>query len=132
MVVSEGQKAQPNAAVLKWIESVDLEQTYLSATTIGEIRYGIARLPQSARRSALDGWLTTMLVAGFHERIIDFDTRAALAWGDILASAVRRGATMQKVDAQIAAIAKVHSLTLVTRNARHFAGCGIEVLDPWS
>jgi hypothetical protein len=52
-------------------------------------------------------------------------------WGEIVAEAGSRGATLPTIDAQIAACARAHGLTLVTRNARHFAGTGIELIDPW-
>jgi toxin FitB len=130
-VISEGQKPKPNAALARWLASALVSQTYITTVNLGEIRYGIALLPKGRRREELDRWLSQELIPRFRDRIIAFDSLAALAWSDILANAARRGTKMPRVDAQIAAMAKVHSLTLVTRNSRHFVDCGIDVIDPW-
>ncbi len=132
MVVSEGTKSRPNRKVAAWLGDQPSDSCYLSAFTIGEIQYGIARLTvDSSRRAELTRWLREVLLVEFRDRIVPFDLDASLVWGEIVAEAGSRGATLPTIDAQIAACARAHGLTLVTRNARHFAGTGIEVIDPW-
>ena len=49
-----------------------------------------------------------------------------------MADAQRSGQALDAMDYFIAASASVHGMTLATRNIRRFAGCGIELIDPWS
>ena len=60
------------------------------------------------------------------------DQEAAVIWGEIMGDGDRLGRPKPMADAQIAAVARRHNLTLVTRNTRDFAGMGVGVLDPWT
>ncbi len=95
--------------------------------TLGEIRVGIDRLcdrdPDQAEVFAR--WLGE-LRSRFVDRILPIDARVADEWGRLNAVASRN-----TVDSLIAATARVHELTVVTRNTRDFEGCGVSLLDPW-
>jgi predicted nucleic acid-binding protein len=100
---------------------------FLPVQTIGELRQGIENLrhrgdhPQAQR---LEKWFESML-AKFASRILDFVTESAQMWGILM------GPNNQNpVDRQIAAIALVYDLTVVTRNADDFAGTGVRLLNP--
>jgi predicted nucleic acid-binding protein len=54
-----------------------------------------------------------------------------MIWGDLMGEADRRGRPRAAVDAQVAATARQHDLTLVTRNTADFAGLGVRPLNPW-
>jgi toxin FitB len=56
-VISELVKAKPEPGVTRWIEATDENLLYLSVLTVGEIRCGIAALPQASRRAILEAWL---------------------------------------------------------------------------
>ena len=56
-IISELVKPRPEASVTAWIEGTDESLLYLSVLTLGEIRRGIAALPQSRRRATLEAWL---------------------------------------------------------------------------
>ena len=56
-VISELVKPRPEAPVTAWIEGTDESLLYLSVLTLGEIRRGMAALPQSRRRATLEAWL---------------------------------------------------------------------------
>ncbi len=133
MTVSEGSKPQPDTSVAAWLEAQSIDVCYISVLTLGEIRFGIERLPNaSARRGVISQWVHDTLLPTFGNRILAFDAEAALVWGSIVAASLGRGLTIPTVDAQIAATARVHDLTLVTRNTRHFAATGVRIIDPWS
>lgn len=60
-------------------------------------------------------------------RSLSFDDAAASTYGRIAADLRRRGKEIGACDAMIAAVARLHGLTVVTRNVRHFSR--VEGLD---
>lgn len=131
-VVSESLKSRRHEAVADWLATHSITDCYLSVMTIGELQHGISRLPAAgARRAELTRALHHLILVTFGDRVISFDVDAALAWGDIVATGIARGQKPPTVDSQIAATAKTHGLTLVTRNVRDFAQMGIDIVNPW-
>ena len=57
--------------------------------------------------------------------------RSAQAYGALAAAADRRGARIRIVDGQIAAIAKVHRMSVATRDVSGFLHTGVVVVNPW-
>lgn len=130
--VSEWVKPRPDLGLVRWLDEVDEDRTYLSVLTVGELRKGIERLPEGAKKRRLGGWLTDELVDRFAGRILPVDVAVADLWGGLLAVAQSQGASVAAVDGLIAATALVHGLEVVTRNAEHFAPVGVGVLNPWT
>jgi len=124
-IFSELRKRSPEATA--WIRSVDPASIHLSVVTVGELAKGAAL---KARRdpaggAALSRWLDTLR----HQhagRILPIDEKIALAWALIAAERPRGMA-----DELIAATARVHGMTVVTRNGADFADAGVPVLNPW-
>ena len=123
-VVSELMHPSPAAAVLGWFSTELADELYTSAITEAEIFYGIELLPPGKRRSALLVGAETMFDQVFSGRVLAFDEEAARVFSRIAAGRRRRGRPMAELDAQIAAIACVHSAALATRNTADFEGCG--------
>lgn len=123
--VRKGGKCDPNVAA--WWESVDDADIYLSVLVLGEIRKGVerARSNDPVRARALEKWLTTV-VESFAERILPVDQAVADEWGRM--SAKRPVST---VDALLAASAKVHGMTLATRNVSDVADLGADFINPF-
>ena len=130
-VVSELVRARPEQRVLDWVAAHLPADLYLSAITLGELIRGIAKLPTGRRRSTLRHWLDTDLRREFEGRILAFDQSTAMTWGDLMGEADRRGRPRAAIDAQIAATALQHDLTLATRNSADFAGLGVRLFNPW-
>jgi predicted nucleic acid-binding protein len=127
-IISEVRKgAQCNANVAAWYASIDDSEIYLSALVMGEIRKGIerARGTNPAQAQALDQWLAT-LTESFADRLLPVDQPVADEWGRM--SAKR---SVPVIDALLAATAKVHGLTLVTRNLSDVADLGALVQNPF-
>ena len=131
-VLSELVKPCPAEAVVRWVEAHDEGDFFLSVLTLGEIRKGIDRLEDGPRRRALEGWLDTDLADRFAGRILPIDRPVALEWGRLPARAEKEGGPLPLVDSMLAATARVHRLTVVTRNVSHLKRCGAEVADPWA
>lgn len=131
-VISELVKAKPEARVTNWIDATDETLLYLSVLTLGEIRKGIASLPHSARRAALEAWLDHDLMLRFSDRILPIDQQVADRWGRMAGSAAARKSPLPVIDGLFAATAQQHDLIFVTRNTRDIAATGVQAFDPWT
>lgn len=131
-VISEGAKPRPDTGVMDWLASIDEEQLHLSIVSLAELRHGIERLDAGRRKTALDLWLTEQLPLRFDNRLLPVDAETADAWGRIVEAAQAAGRPIGAMDAFIAATAKRHQFTLVTRNVADFEATGIRLFNPWS
>jgi predicted nucleic acid-binding protein len=129
--VSELVRSKPEPRVLEWIEAADESLLYLSVLTLGEIRKGVAGLPQSKRRTQLETWLELELQARFSGRILPIDAAVADRWGLLAAAAKSTGKSLSAIDGLLAATALQHNLTIVSRNVSDFANTQTPILDPW-
>ncbi len=129
-VISELVKKSPDKNVLNWLKSTPSENLYLSVITVGEIRKGLSKLPESGRKDSLTKWLNA-LIEDYKNRILTIDLTVAENWGNLQGKAEKEGNPMPVIDGLIAAIAYTHNLVLVTRNVSDFEPGGIPVKNPW-
>jgi len=128
-VISEIQKSRCNQKVKDFIDGLAGEDLYICSITIGEICYGIEKLPAGKKKHELAVWLYGKLPEWFNGRVISLDTETMTEWGKIRANTDR---TMPAADSMIASAAITHHLTLVTRNTRDFDGVeGLMLINPW-
>jgi toxin FitB len=127
-VVSELVRTRPDARVRRFIQAVPDGALHLSVLSVGEIRAGVERLADGARKERLRLWLEQDLPAWFESRLLPVSAAVADRWGRLLASAPR---PIPAVDSLLAATALHHELRLVTRNERDFEVPGLEVVNPW-
>lgn len=130
-VISELTQLAPNSLVKAWLQTVPSDAVFLSVITIGEIRKGLVKLPESKKKAQLTLWLNT-LVHEYNERILPFDLTVAEKWGIMQGNAAQAGTPMSTLDGFIAATASVHNLIIVTRNERDFLPSRIPLLNPWT
>jgi predicted nucleic acid-binding protein len=117
------------------IEWMDLHSSdlFLSAVTIAEISDGIAKaVREGAKRKAtnLSAWLRTVLHL-YGDRVLSFDVSTAEIAGVLADLARGRGHSPSFADIAIAATARHHELTILSRNTRHFAPMDVAVTDPF-
>lgn len=126
-VVSEIQKARPDANVRRWFDSVDDGELYLSVLVVGEIRQGVERLRrrEPKRAGAYESWLADLRLR-YRDRIVPISGEIAEEWGRLNVPD-----PLGVIDGLLAATAKVAGLTLVTRNTAHVARTGVALLDPF-
>lgn len=130
-VLSEVTRPAPDTRVLDWLDGLDEDRSFISVVSIAEIRRGVALMDEGRKREALAEWLARDLPQRFEQRVIPVDEPVALAWGDLMGLAKRRGRVLSSMDGLIAATAIARELTLATRNTKDFEGFGLELLDPW-
>ena len=131
-VVSEGVRKQPNSRVVNWIAAEPTSDTAISIVTLAELREGASTVQEEAKRDRFAKWIDTEIVDTFGNRTLPLTTEILIAWLDLSRKLRARGRTRDPADLLIAATARVHNLTLVTRNSRHFASTGVVVYDPWN
>jgi predicted nucleic acid-binding protein len=131
-VVSELMRAEPAEAVLTWTDAQVPTDLHLTAITVAELLYGVARLPDGRRKALLAEQIGVMLESQFDHRVTAFDETAAAHYADIVARRERAGRPVTTADAQIAAICRSHDATIATRNIDDFTATGVTVVNPWS
>jgi predicted nucleic acid-binding protein len=129
--ISELVRLKPEPRVMAWMQAAEETLLYLSVLTLGEIRKGLAGLPQGKRRTHLETWLEIELGARFAGRILPIDVPVADRWGLLAATAIKEGKTLSTIDGLLAATALHHNLTVVSRNVSDFADTRVQVLNPW-
>lgn len=130
-IVSEWVRPRPDPGVIEWLENADEDRVFISVITLAELRHGIERLKDGARRKRLDEWLRDELPQRFPGRMLPVDEAVGDAWGRLMLRSQRAGRPLQPMDGFIAAIALVHALGLVTRNAADFTPVLKTVINPW-
>lgn len=132
-VISEFIKPAPNAGLVAWIREQSELTLYISAVSLGEIQEGIAALHPSAKRTKLQAWLDGDLRRRFSGRVLMVCDDVCIIWGHIRAQSAKRGNTLSKMDALIAASALFHKAAVVTRNVDDFKSVtGLNLIKPWS
>lgn len=126
-VLSETRKKKPDVGVLKFLQSTEAAELYLSVLTMGEFRKGVlAKTREDADAGRrLSAWVDG-LEASFADRILKIDLPIVRLWGEWSSERPR-----PVVDTLLAATAAVHELTLVTRNLRDVADLLVKTVNPW-
>jgi toxin FitB len=130
-VVSETRKKErADPGVVRFFDHVVAsgEPVYLSVVSVGELRRGVELIRhrgETGQAKLLEAWLT-MVLNQYGENILSFEADAAQVWGRL-----RVPDPMHELDKQIAAIALVNDLTVVTRNTADFEGTGVKLINPF-
>ena len=101
---------------------------YLAVQTIGELRRGVERIRargDDAQAKLLETWLKT-IIQDYSDKILAFDEDSAQVWGRLMSPN-----NQHPIDKQIAAIALIHDLTVVTRNVADFSETGVRLFNPF-
>jgi toxin FitB len=131
-VVSELMRAVPSATVLAWFNAQAADTLWLSSVAASELLYGVARLPEGARKEHLARAITDMLEQDFSGRILSFDLASASVYATLVARREQKGLPIAMADAQIAATCIAYGAELATRNQKHFADLGMPLINPWN
>ena len=127
-VISEAIKANPNKNVLYKLEIYQGEIATASPVW-HELKFGCLRLPISRKRSMIESFLSDVVKSTLE--IIPYDEAAAGWHAKQRATLTKVGRQPAFVDGQIAAIAKVNQLILVTRNTADYEGFSDLKIENW-
>jgi toxin FitB len=131
-VISELWRPQPDPRVRVWLNAQAPESLYLCTPVLAELRYGIEKLPASARRTRLEEAFERLQGGEYLGRTLSFDPPAALAFGRLAALRERSGRRIEPMDALIAAIAAAYGAALATRDVNDFEGVGVDLINPFA
>lgn len=129
-VWSEALRASPNPGVLAWLRA-HANEAILTAVSVFELRHGVGRMPQGARRRHLETQIDQM-ITNSAARTLSYDATAASEHARFAAAAGADGRALSREDGQLLGIAAVHGCAIATRNVRDFEGFGIRIINPWS
>ena len=128
-VISDARKGiKTNPGVRKFFNTTAAEDLYLSAQTLGEIRRGLENIRHRGdltQTKKLEKWLD-LVVSDYADKILTFDEDCAQVWGRLMSPHPEH-----PIDKQIAAIALIHDLAVVTRNVDDFRGLGVKIINPF-
>ncbi|MDT3672991.1 MAG: type II toxin-antitoxin system VapC family toxin [Aromatoleum sp.] len=129
-IISELRKGgRANPGVTAFFATLAAEDIYLSVQTVGEIRRGVETIRKRGdceQANRLEAWLD-MVIADYSDRILGFDLDCAQVWGKLMSPSPQH-----PIDKQIAAIALIYDLTVVTRNTEDFESTGVRNINPFS
>jgi toxin FitB len=125
-VISELRRPRPHGAVVAWLQGIPDSDLHLSAVTIGELQAGVEITRERNRDKALEIETWIEQIADTYN-VLPMDALTFRCWARLL----HRRSNALFEDAMIAATAKTHNLTVVTRNVRDFEALGIATLNPF-
>ena len=120
-------KPAPSVAVRRWAARLPVNQLYLAAVTILELEICVLAMERRDPRQGqvLRTWLEGVMLE-FTSQVLPFTGQTATICAPMHVPDRRSDR-----DAMIAATAKEHGYTLVTRDSSDFSGCGVSLLNPW-
>jgi predicted nucleic acid-binding protein len=130
-VLSALMRQVPDPPVLQWLDLQSPQSIWITSITLFESRLGLALVPDGRRRRALESAFARVLEDDLENRVLPFDSDAALQAATLAAERQRTGRTVDIRDTQIAGIAQARRASLATRNLRHFEGLTVAVINPW-
>ncbi|HYV97812.1 MAG TPA: type II toxin-antitoxin system VapC family toxin [Gemmatimonadaceae bacterium] len=130
-VLSDGAKPDQFGQLARWLDAQPIDDLAIGALAVGELRFGIERLPRGRKRERLKAWLDGDLLPAFAARTIAIDAAVAEAWALLCAAGDEMGRPLPVVDGLMLASAQVNGLTFVTRDISDLEGRGVSVLSPY-
>lgn len=130
-ILSELRRQRPESTVVDFVASKPLDLLFVSVVTLAEIRFGIERLADVARRAEFNDWLDNKIRPVFGQRALAVTEDIMFKWRLLVADGRKTGHTYSQPDLIIAATALHHGLTVVSRDTSDFKKARVPVLNPW-
>jgi predicted nucleic acid-binding protein len=131
-ILSEIRRLKPEPKVLAFVSLHALDELYVSAVTLAELRFGIELLSEgSNRREELNEWLTNTIRPMFDQRVLPVTEDIMFRWRVLLEEGRKSGHTYSQPDLIIAATALEYGFTMVTRDRSDYERAGVPLVNPW-
>jgi toxin FitB len=130
-VFSALMRADPDLAVIAWLDNQPQSSIWTTSITLMEIHYGLQALPFGKRRDRIRKALDAVLRDEIQDRYASFDAAVAERAADLMALRKSKGRPVDLRDTMIAAIALSTRATIATRNVDHFTDLDVPVINPW-
>jgi toxin FitB len=130
-ILSELRRPRPEPKVRTFIAAQPLELLHISVVTLAEIRFGIEKLSDPARRSELNDWLVHKVRPMFNHRVLAITEDIVLKWRMMVEEGRKSGHTFSQPDLIIAVTAQQHALTIVSRDTSEYLKARVPVFNPW-
>jgi predicted nucleic acid-binding protein len=130
-VLSELRRPRPEPRVVDFVSKCPLDELYVSAVTLAEIRFGIELVDDATRRAELNDWLMHRVRPMFDLRVLQVTEDIMLKWRLLAEDGRKAGHTFSQPDLIIAATALQHGLTVVTRDRSDYDKARVPVVNPW-
>jgi len=128
-VISETFKQNINQNVNSFLSNIKRKCMFLSVYTIGELCFGVEKLPVSKKKHDLSIWLYSKIPLWFNKRILSLNNEIMINWGNLRALSKR---TLPIDDSIIAATALTNNMILVTRNIKDYIDIpDLKLINPW-
>ncbi len=131
-VLSELRRPKPDRNVIAFVAAQHLDTLHISVVTLAELRFGIDRVEDENKQSALNDWLASTIRPMFHGRTLPISEDVMLRWRLLVEEGRRLRHTFSQPDLIIAATALHHGMTIVSRDAGGFSRTGVPLHDPWT
>jgi len=125
-VVSELRKPKPHGGVFAWLQSLEVGQGFFSAVTFGEIQKGaeLTGRQDPVKANEIEAWAAQLERAS---QVLPMDATCFREYARLM----HHSSDTLSEDGMIAATARVHGLTIATRNERDFLHFDVAVLNPF-
>ena len=130
-ILSELRRLKPEPKVVTFVAAQPLDQLYISAVTLAEIRFGIELLTDANRRAELNDWLANKVRPMFEQRVLQITEDIMFKWRLLVEDGRKSGHTFSQPDLIIAATGLHHGLTIVSRDTTEYTKARVPIFNPW-
>lgn len=123
-IISEAMRPKPNEIVRQWLNKQF--PIFISVITVEEIYYGLSYKEATGQQRWFDKLLNNYC------NVLPINLEIAKECGMLRGKLRQQGIIKHQADLLIAATAKIHHLTLATRNIRDFNFCDIPIFNPFT
>ncbi len=125
-ILSESRKTRPHGAVVAWLAAVPAADLWIPAPVLAELQTGVdgLRHRDPVRAASYETWIEQLEGT---PQVLPMDGACFRIWSQLMF----KRSSDRAVDAMIAAIARVHGLTVATRNVKDFARFDVPIENPF-
>ncbi len=131
-ILSELRRPKPEPKVVAFVAAQPLDLLFVSAVTFAEIRFGIERVGDAARRAELNDWLAHKVRPMFEQRVLPMTEDIMFKWRLLVEEGRKARHTYSQPDLIVAATALQHGLTIVSRDTSDYERARVPVINPWA